>query len=572
MASGVIENIALNLAAEVIVKCCEIGWNVYNDPQNAFRGNRRIKTRLRAQIAIWEAIQVSFENPLIQKHIKEADIETYHQIMVTLHELLVAYVKRKCQNSEEQKRILATTELTEAIKEAHHTTLDNHLALDEKKAEAKLWNRFTAEVRWVWRKSRDETLIAQMEQWGVILDKFSSHVLPAIIPVEYDQGLVIDVMPQTTLVTQVRRARLANITRTPQANIPLSDHDQTDFIIDADRVRSPVKFERSTRDDLPWELGQRSDLGGSGRRQWIKFQNADGTCVQAILEFKVAPSPAERMLYTDTNNFHAWNITEENAKVIRTLRLASQHTDTFRVLYCEGIYSQDDYFGFIYQLPPLSPTWQPQSLGNILLNPKFKSALSRNLESRLELARALTWTVLELHQVELVHESIHPDNILIFGSVHPSGSVDFDWSQPYLVGFDCSRQQNGVSGKLRNNPGHWTWRVYTHPLRQLHQYNRFEKVFDIYSLGVVLLEVGFMSSFMEQETLTKFQGWMGDPNKFKEFFIETALKLESMWGPGYKEVVLTCLNGQFGYADDVYALASQFKTRVCDKLDQINLS
>jgi hypothetical protein len=573
MASCVFENIALNLVSEVLYKCIEIGYNVCTDPHNAFRENERIKTRLSAQMAIWKSIKTNFENPFVRLQISDADLETYHQIMTTLHELLQKFVKERCQNTEERTRILAATDLTVAMNETHHSKLLAHLTDDEKKDGVKLWNRFTAEVGWVWMGGRIETRMAKIEKWGDILDRFSSHVLPMIIPYDENSSLRNKAMPQTEFVAQVRLSRLSRVSSTMQLDIPLSKHDQTSFIIDTSKVITPVRFERSRGDDLKWELSQRSDLGGSGRRQWVTFLNSDGSSSRAILEFKALPSPAEPKLYPNPESVYTWNITEENAKVIRTLRLASQHTETFRVLYCEGAYTQPDHFGFIYQVPEMLPfSHQCQSLGNILLDRDYRTELARNLENRLHLAKALAWTVLELHQVELVHESIHPDNILVFGARHSNGSIDFQWASPYLVGFDCSRGDQGHSGKLRNNPGFWTWRIYTHPLRQQHQYNRFQKVYDIYSLGVVLLELGMMSSFMEGPELEKFESWKGDPNLFKEYFIKMALQLESMWGPGYKEAVLTCLNGQFGDPENVYALGREFKTKVCEKLDQIKLS
>jgi hypothetical protein len=41
----------------------------------------------------------------------------------------------------------------------------------------------------------------------------------------------------------------------------------------------------------------------------------------------------------------------------------------------------------------------------------------------------------QLHSVDWLHKSFHPNNILLFGNP-VSGAVQFDWSAPYVVGFD----------------------------------------------------------------------------------------------------------------------------------------
>jgi len=101
-------------------------------------------------------------------------------------------------------------------------------------------------------------------------------------------------------------------------------------------------------------------------------------------------------------------------------------------------------------------------LGNILLKDEYRELLSKSLENRLILAKALAWTLFELHSVNWVHESFHPDNILLFAEEVEPDVCHFDWSTSYVISFDSSRTNNSHSGKF-NPKAQWTSHIYTHP-------------------------------------------------------------------------------------------------------------
>ena len=581
--SVVFENVGFNILSVVIIKTIEIGWRIIQDPESAFREHEKIRIRLKAQIRGWEAINTHFHNASIQSTISKSDFALYGDIITELLHLLREYVKRKCKDPKEREKLLAETDMTGKIQELEGTPMLN-LTEEEKKEQTRGWLRFRSQVKYgIWDKTRDRDLIAEIEQWGRILDEFSSHVLPAIVTGSKYKTLFNESLPHTDFTAQVQLARFSSAVE-PDISV-LSRQEQTDFSINGSRVEfapGPLEFTpppsrartprpgTSPQDLLKHELERRSELGGQDRRRWIKFQQSDTAWTKAILEFKPAPMPSEPKL--DPTSLGDWNITQENAKVIKMLRVASRDPTKYRILYCEGVYSQPDYFGFIYRVPMVPAHWRNprcESLGNILLNGRHIDNLGLNLENRLKMAKALAWAVLELHLVDFVHESIHPDNILVFGEFH-GNAIHFAWSDPYLVGFHCSREVEGASTKLRNNPTHWTARLYTHPDRQMPAFKRFERVYDIYSLGVVLLELGLMTSFMESGNLAMFcsEGW--DPPKYRNYFIQKARGLERILGTTYMEVVLTCLDGTF--QDDGYLLMTQFRNKVCEKLDRIKLS
>jgi tRNA A-37 threonylcarbamoyl transferase component Bud32 len=66
----------------------------------------------------------------------------------------------------------------------------------------------------------------------------------------------------------------------------------------------------------------------------------------------------------------------------------------------------------VYRLPLIDGQCRYESLGNVIIFEGYRELLRRDLGDRL---RALAWTMFELHSVDWVHGSLHPDNILLFG-------------------------------------------------------------------------------------------------------------------------------------------------------------
>jgi hypothetical protein len=131
----------------------------------------------------------------------------------------------------------------------------------------------------------------------------------------------------------------------------------------------------------------------------------------------------------------------------------------------------------------------------------------------------------------------------------------------------------GDSGSL-NWKAQATARLYTHPDRDPKpgfDVPRFLKKHDIYSLGVVLLEVGRLRSFMEDSKNEKWS-YKTPSHKLKENFSNEASNLQTVLGKAYREVVGSCLGGQFADFASESVLTGEFRSEVCDKLDQIKIS
>jgi hypothetical protein len=92
-----------------------------------------------------------------------------------------------------------------------------------------------------------------------------------------------------------------------------------------------------------------------------------------------------------------------------------------------------------------------------------------------------------------VHESFRSENILFFPRLlktqESTKSEDrLDISRPWVMGFEFSRPEfDFSSGRPDKDVAR---NIYRHPERQKQPQRPFSKVHDIYSLGVVLLEIG----------------------------------------------------------------------------------
>lgn len=127
----------------------------------------------------------------------------------------------------------------------------------------------------------------------------------------------------------------------------------------------------------------------------------------------------------------------------------------------------------------------PRSLRDILLSPNPQAPLNELLAQAKSLARSVFF----IHTARFVHKNIRPENILVFeDATHETGKL-------YLVGFEKFRADREHSMKFGD--GLWECDLYRHPERQGSQPEKFYVMqHDIYSLGVVLLEIGLRISFV----------------------------------------------------------------------------
>lgn len=221
-------------------------------------------------------------------------------------------------------------------------------------------------------------------------------------------------------------------------------------------------------------------------------------------------------------------IREELHKLSAILRAADPLS--MHVLRSKGFtpLSLDPYntiYGLVYQLPKgylaeysFSPTAvspssfppdQPATL-HAILSASSKSGArliaQHSLGARFELARQIATAVFYCHSIGWVHKSISSHNIIVLSrdaTAAAGGDAEkkrfpSTLGTAFLAGFEYSRRDiDRTTGPLTNEDlrDPWRYQIYQHPTRQVNQADvvdpeeRYQNAHDLYSLGVVLLEI-----------------------------------------------------------------------------------
>jgi hypothetical protein len=227
-------------------------------------------------------------------------------------------------------------------------------------------------------------------------------------------------------------------------------------------------------------------------------------------------------------------------------------------------------YAFVFGFPPLTLESTPVSLHD-LIQPNVPSHRRLSLHYRFHIAQNISKSLAAFHADNWVHKSFRSRSIIFFHS--QLGQLRF--MTPYLTNFEYSRATTTDTS--------WTYdgdaekNLYRHPDRQRPPTISFNKLHDLWSLGVVLLEIGLWQtaqSIREQGLQTRSHlGMTNDPHLLKGIYLErTTTDLPHMMGPAYAQAVETCLNWDFGCGAADPKLTLEFYERVIQKLDIKSLS
>ena len=262
-------------------------------------------------------------------------------------------------------------------------------------------------------------------------------------------------------------------------------------------------------------------------------------------------------------------------ETVRDLISVLSQTDPLRMGILRGFgFSQlqpstQNGFELLYEFPMgLS---NPRSLRNLLLDPinAIKGSI-HSISDRFELARQLARAILFVHVTKNVHKSVRPETVLLFEPDRSSEKARYPFTigRAYIVGFEKVRKDGPYS--TRKSDGEWEKDIYRHPDRQgLDPEKSYSMRHDIYSLGVVLLEIAMWKSFLVwndkqgyriNEHVTRIFNVEGERRLKPPLEIQSALmKASRQQVPlsmgtkfaGIVEQCLDCLNGSFAACGDV---------------------
>ena len=262
----------------------------------------------------------------------------------------------------------------------------------------------------------------------------------------------------------------------------------------------------------------------------------------------------------------------------------------FRVPQCIGYFNESTpsdtehrndtdecRIGFVFEYPdPAVPPTKPITLLQILQ--ACQQGEEPSLTARIELTRIITNAVSCLHSVNWLHKGLRSANIVFFPDKSQKSGINL--SSPYLCGFDFSRpsSRDEMTEMPPCNP---EFDVYRHP----HAHgdspgSSFRKAYDIYSIGVILVEIAHWRSIeqvLKIDDLSTARPAITRRVREK-LLMETTMKhVAATAGNRYRKAVQACLDGSLefthnGTSDDemeALLLSEAFHKEVIQGLNEI---
>lgn len=269
----------------------------------------------------------------------------------------------------------------------------------------------------------------------------------------------------------------------------------------------------------------------------------------------------------------------ERVRKLAALLNHSPKPEAFRTPHCLGFFDKADAdvpeddvdildrrLGLIFERPvddALDPKMPLVSLRELLQD---HSVRKPRVTERIKLAHAISNCLLYLHAVHWLHKGLRSHNVLFFRT--RGGGVDF--RRPFLSGFDFSRP--GGSDEMTDAPGDDAEHdLYRHPRAQSNRRRnreRSKKSFDIYSLGVIFVELAHwrpVDAVLKIE-MRRARGRPDVVRRVREALLaeERVAAVGAELGEKFEEATRKCLAGgeELGLRDDEDETADEVEERL----------
>ncbi|KAF4497631.1 hypothetical protein FAGAP_6207 [Fusarium agapanthi] len=218
----------------------------------------------------------------------------------------------------------------------------------------------------------------------------------------------------------------------------------------------------------------------------------------------------------------------------------------FRTLECIAMVDmpvaeeEDAQYGLVFKLE------EGQQVYTLLELLSRENSTPKSLTERLRLAKLLSKTLLFLHLGSWLHKGIRSDNVLFLSN--DISSVDL--GAAYIGGFDYSRLFRET--RLTQNVGdNRVPNLYRHPDHQGHPVHAngestdrlpFSYKADLYSLGVVLVEIGLWSPIIK---LLDPRGSQDEDSSVRKTILDMIPQVRMRMGDAFADAALACLRSEF---------------------------
>jgi serine/threonine protein kinase len=229
--------------------------------------------------------------------------------------------------------------------------------------------------------------------------------------------------------------------------------------------------------------------------------------------------------------------------------------------------SEKAQYVFLFDYPAGSLPKKPTSLHECI-----DGGVKLDLKERFRVAQALVRSIGAFHAVGWLHKGIRSHSIKFF---HPKDGPACDFNRPYLTDFGFSRPVHMTTRFHAQAVGDPDYEVYRHPERYDPPVVSFTKIHDIYSVGVILLEIGLWQTarrlfddVIEVDLGGKIPAAGRLASAIQSAFSEEARdRLGHRMGSSYRDAVLCCLGGELDDFTGNRDFANEFQKRVVEKVD-----
>ena len=221
--------------------------------------------------------------------------------------------------------------------------------------------------------------------------------------------------------------------------------------------------------------------------------------------------------------------------------------------------------GFVFDFPLEAEPSSPESLHYVIKSPSPTDLWP--LAARFQIAQSIAKSLGKFHADGWVHKSIRSQSVVFFKDRESKSRLI---NSPYLVDFEYSRPESGTTFRLRDNDDERN--LYRHPEIQDVANSSFSKLHDIYSLGVLLLEIALWQtarSMLDELKRRNKQHTGEQVNAYglQEWYISRAKKkVAHLMGAPYQSAVLACLESKYKDQTRRRDFPTTFDSQVTQKL------
>jgi Prion-inhibition and propagation len=389
-------------------------------------------------------------------------------------------------------------------------------------------------LRWAIRdKERFEILISH-------LAKFNNGLYSLIPPVEAKilaKAVAAELLRTTDLGSLLTLQRAAQHSDTDIASLAQLKHRSLMMILTPTEVPLMELPEKSAGLTI-------NHTTPSNRRSigtYLSSKNKSAKPEPVMIEWKFVGrdirGEEKALLETRTNNLayllHHTN-KPKDLRALTCIGLTKDMTDTAEHLK----------YGLVYAIPSSSPKSDlPTSLYDLLpSNEEEETSEEFDLGDKFRIARILAQSLYQLHVSGWLHKAICSDNVLFFPPqsrlTSSHGPQKTSNKSLFLAGYEFARP-----GRLRDptqKAGAITIDLYAHPAYRSGSNVKYRRLFDIYSLGVVLLEIGLWRRVESGVTARQ------TAEEVRDTLVEACERqLGPAMGTLYRDAVSACLKGEF---------------------------